>query len=182
MVISEDPWPSHKMPRVWQWSCHYLFFYDLGLSRLGFEHWTFHLRANSLIIFDIGPAILEENIFKSDKSIFRLLISSAFRKRQGPVPEPNWIPYIQECSVPSLVEIFILEDSSIHRILNVSEYFEKLYPALTFSQSNSTVKNTCPPLHIPCLWIKSLLEKNHQWAYKVITLSSTFFICFTIKL
>ena len=82
-------------------------FYDLGLSRLGFEHRTFHLRANSLIIFDIGPAILEENIFKRDKSIFGLLISSPFRKRQGPVPEPNWIPYIQECSVPFLVEIFI---------------------------------------------------------------------------
>ena len=25
MVISEDPWHSHLMPSVWQWSCHYLF-------------------------------------------------------------------------------------------------------------------------------------------------------------
>ena len=32
MVISEDPWHSHLLPSVWQWSCHYLF-YDLGLSR-----------------------------------------------------------------------------------------------------------------------------------------------------
>ena len=26
MVISEDPWHSHLLPSVWQWSCHYLFF------------------------------------------------------------------------------------------------------------------------------------------------------------
>ena len=25
MVISEDPWHSNLLPRVWQWSCHYLF-------------------------------------------------------------------------------------------------------------------------------------------------------------
>ena len=25
MVISEDPWHSHLLPSVWQWSCHYLF-------------------------------------------------------------------------------------------------------------------------------------------------------------
>ena len=25
MVISEDPWNSHLLPSVWQWSCHYLF-------------------------------------------------------------------------------------------------------------------------------------------------------------
>ena len=25
MVISEDPWHSHPIPSVWQWSCHYLF-------------------------------------------------------------------------------------------------------------------------------------------------------------
>ena len=25
MVICEDPWHSHLMPSVWQWSCHYLF-------------------------------------------------------------------------------------------------------------------------------------------------------------
>ena len=24
MVISEDPWHSHLLPSVWQWSCHYL--------------------------------------------------------------------------------------------------------------------------------------------------------------
>ena len=27
MVISEDPWHSHQLPSVWQWSCHYLFYY-----------------------------------------------------------------------------------------------------------------------------------------------------------
>ena len=37
MVISEDPWHSHLLPSVWQWSCHYLFFYDLGLLRPGIE-------------------------------------------------------------------------------------------------------------------------------------------------
>ena len=26
MVISENPWHSHLMPSVWQWSCHYLFY------------------------------------------------------------------------------------------------------------------------------------------------------------
>ena len=25
MVISEDPWHSHLLPSVWQWSCYYLF-------------------------------------------------------------------------------------------------------------------------------------------------------------
>ena len=25
MVMSEDPWHSHLLPSVWQWSCHYLF-------------------------------------------------------------------------------------------------------------------------------------------------------------
>ena len=25
MVISEDPWHSHLLPRIWQWSRHYLF-------------------------------------------------------------------------------------------------------------------------------------------------------------
>ena len=30
MVISEDPWHSHLLPNVWQWSCQYLF-NDLGL-------------------------------------------------------------------------------------------------------------------------------------------------------
>ena len=25
MVISEDPWHSHLLPSIWQWSCHYLF-------------------------------------------------------------------------------------------------------------------------------------------------------------
>ena len=28
MVISEDPWHSHLLPSVWQWSCHYLFSRD----------------------------------------------------------------------------------------------------------------------------------------------------------
>ena len=25
MVISEDPWHTHLLPSVWQWSCHYMF-------------------------------------------------------------------------------------------------------------------------------------------------------------
>ena len=43
MVISEDPWHSHLMSSVWQWSCYYLF-KDFDLSRLGFEHQTFCLQ------------------------------------------------------------------------------------------------------------------------------------------
>lgn len=36
MVMSEDPWHSHMLPCVWQWSCHCPF-NDWGLSRPGFE-------------------------------------------------------------------------------------------------------------------------------------------------
>ena len=43
MVISENPWHSHLLPRVWQGSCHYLF-YDLSLLRLEFEHRTFRMQ------------------------------------------------------------------------------------------------------------------------------------------
>ena len=25
MVISDNPWHSHLMPSIWQWSCHYMF-------------------------------------------------------------------------------------------------------------------------------------------------------------
>ena len=45
MVFFEDPWHSHLMPSIWQWNCHYLFFNDLGLLRLGFELPTFRLRS-----------------------------------------------------------------------------------------------------------------------------------------
>ena len=27
MVVSKDPWHWHLMPSVWQWSCHYLFWW-----------------------------------------------------------------------------------------------------------------------------------------------------------
>ena len=29
MVISEDPWHSHLLPSLWQWSCHYLFLWQV---------------------------------------------------------------------------------------------------------------------------------------------------------
>ena len=57
-------WPSprtrdtHLMPIVWQWSCHYLF-YNLGLSRLGFEYQTFCLlgeRTNVYILYVSEPS------------------------------------------------------------------------------------------------------------------------------
>ena len=35
MVISEDPWHSHLLPSVLQWSCHYLFWRIYDPSRLG---------------------------------------------------------------------------------------------------------------------------------------------------
>ena len=44
-VISKDPWHSHLLPSVSQWSCYYLFLRLLrGLLRLGFEHPTYRLR------------------------------------------------------------------------------------------------------------------------------------------
>ena len=42
MLISEDVWHSHLLPNVWKWSSPTCF-YDLGLSRLGFEHQTFRM-------------------------------------------------------------------------------------------------------------------------------------------
>ena len=42
MVISEDTW-HNIMPSVWHWAVT-TSFYDLGLSRLEFEHPTFRLR------------------------------------------------------------------------------------------------------------------------------------------
>ena len=39
----QGPVAPYLLPTVWQWSCQYLF-YNLGLSRLGFEHPTFRLR------------------------------------------------------------------------------------------------------------------------------------------
>ena len=35
MVISEDPWHSHLLPSVWQWSCHYLVFFRLKFVAAG---------------------------------------------------------------------------------------------------------------------------------------------------
>ena len=37
MVISEDPWHSHLMSSVWQWSCHYMF---LWLRSVATRDWT----------------------------------------------------------------------------------------------------------------------------------------------
>ena len=37
IVISEDPWDSHLLPSVWQWSCHYLF---LRLRSVATGDWT----------------------------------------------------------------------------------------------------------------------------------------------
>ena len=32
MVISKDPWHSHLLPSVWQWSCHYLFLRRMSVA------------------------------------------------------------------------------------------------------------------------------------------------------
>ena len=48
MVISEDPWNSHLLPSIWQWSCHYLF---LRLGSVAAGHPAFRLwgeRSNTL--------------------------------------------------------------------------------------------------------------------------------------
>ena len=48
MVISEDPWHSHRLPSVLQWSClFYLFFYDLSMLRLGCKHPNFRLQGEN---------------------------------------------------------------------------------------------------------------------------------------
>ena len=42
MVISKDPWYSHLLPRIQQWSVTTCF-NDLGLSQPGFKHPTFSI-------------------------------------------------------------------------------------------------------------------------------------------
>ena len=43
MVISEDPWQSHRLPRVLQWSCHYLFLRLISVA-VGIQNSTFGMR------------------------------------------------------------------------------------------------------------------------------------------
>ena len=51
------------------------------------------------------PNSSEKKIFKFRQYIFAFLILPPFEKRQGPALEWTWIPILQGCFVPSLVEI-----------------------------------------------------------------------------
>ena len=76
MAIYKDPWHSHLVSSVSQWSRHYIRLNDLGLSRQGFEHLTFcmqveysnqlrHRRGESVRSI-WGDKIAEENMIKQD--------------------------------------------------------------------------------------------------------------------
>ena len=52
-----------------------------------------------------GPVILEKKIFKSFECIFTFSQLSPHWERRGPSFKQTWIPFIQECSVPILVEV-----------------------------------------------------------------------------
>ena len=77
MVISEDPWHSHLLHSVWQWSCHYLF-YDLGLSRLGLSKMNLY-RTTTVVTEDLGFSGLLRK--RTKKIIFRALEISVCWKR-----------------------------------------------------------------------------------------------------
>ena len=66
MVISEDPWQSHLMPSIEQWSCHFLF-KQLGLSRPEFKHPTFRLRSkhSNRLQHRLGSLWLWDTIFET---------------------------------------------------------------------------------------------------------------------
>ena len=49
MAISEDPWHSHFLPSVWQWSCYYLVCPDRGSNpNLSHVSWTFDPRSQNI--------------------------------------------------------------------------------------------------------------------------------------
>ena len=63
MVISEDPWHSHLLPSVWQWSCHTCF-YDSGVSRPGVEPWSPACEANALPLRHRGGQSLGKKYYE----------------------------------------------------------------------------------------------------------------------
>ena len=65
MVISEDPWHSHLMPSVWQWSCHYLV---LRLRSVVTRDWTLisRMQGNALALCHCGSWSNEYQRFYSD--------------------------------------------------------------------------------------------------------------------
>ena len=77
MVFSEDPWLSHLLPSVWQWSCHMSVFYDLGLSRLGFEHPTFRLRCKRSNPLRHRSGRYAEKITHNKSQYNRMLVSTS---------------------------------------------------------------------------------------------------------
>ena len=72
MVISAvDQWQLSSS--VWRWICHYPVFYDLGLSRLGFEYLNFCMRFESSKRLQqrSGSEVLVKNVRnKSKRKLF----------------------------------------------------------------------------------------------------------------
>ena len=67
MVISEDPWHSHLLPSVWQWSCHYLLL-RLRSVRPGIEPRSPACEANALPLYHRGgcsPLITIDSRFQT---------------------------------------------------------------------------------------------------------------------
>ena len=56
-------------------------------------------------LVEIGPVVFKKKIFKVRQCIFVISLLSPLRKWRGPSFEQTWIPFTQECFVPSLVEI-----------------------------------------------------------------------------
>ena len=46
----------------WQWNCHFIFFCDVGLSRLGIQHQNFRIQGNGLNLLSRSHGFCHENI------------------------------------------------------------------------------------------------------------------------
>ena len=70
-MISEDPWHSHILPCIWQWSCHYIF---QGLMSATAENRTPNLRHGRVCLFPFIPLqdpILVTLVFSLFQDTFR---------------------------------------------------------------------------------------------------------------
>ena len=56
-------------------------------------------------LVEIGSVVLERKIFEFRQIILAISKLSSLWRGQGPSFEQNWIPFTEECFVPSLVKI-----------------------------------------------------------------------------
>ena len=68
MVICEDPWHSHLLPSVWQWGCHYLFFFLLRSVAAGIRTSNLLLEGRTLRGLH-NKEVYEDKFSSSDTSI-----------------------------------------------------------------------------------------------------------------